>query len=103
MKKLPLLFITLLILFSCEKDDGFTPVCDTPTNVASNSITRNSAIITWDNSNDSGTYTIEYGISGFVLGSGTTITETNSTTQLTVYQQTQHTMFTFRRYVVQII
>ncbi|BAO74881.1 fibronectin type III domain-containing protein [Winogradskyella sp. PG-2] len=86
MKKLTILFVFAFILHACDKDDSFTPVCDIVTNVAANSITRNSAIITWNNTDDSASYTLEYGISGFVLGSGVIVSETNLSTQLTALQ-----------------
>ena len=52
--------------------------CAAPTNVTTANITTTSANITWDGT--SGTlYTVEYGISGFTLGSGTIeYTSTNS-------------------------
>lgn len=86
MLKKTCLLLLVSIIFSCNNDDGLVAVCDTPTNITSNSITHNSAIITWETANASAEYSLEYGISGFVLGSGTTISESTTTTELTELQ-----------------
>lgn len=83
MKKLTILLIVTLTVFSCEKDDELLiPVCDIVTNISANSITNNSAIITWDTDNTSASYILEYGVSGFTLGNGTTVSESNTATIL---------------------
>ncbi len=82
MKKLTTLLMLALIALSCEKDDTIVAVCDTVANVSSNSITNNSAIIIWEASNASASYTLEYGVSGFALGSGTTVSESDTDAEL---------------------
>ena len=82
LKKACLLVLFVSIVFSCNNDDDIIPVCDIVTNISSNSITNNSAIITWETISTSATYTIEYGISGFTLGSGTTVSESDTDAEL---------------------
>ena len=84
MKKLFILCLTVLTVFSCSDDsDDLIAVCDSATNISSNTITSNSAVITWNAVDASVEYTIEYGISGFALGSGTTISESDTDAELT--------------------
>lgn len=84
MKKIYILLVTAFLIFSCNNDaDDLIPVCNVATNVSSNSITANSAMITWNSDNASASYTLEYGVSGFVLGSGTTLSESDTTSELT--------------------
>ncbi|RED43302.1 putative repeat protein (TIGR03806 family) [Winogradskyella eximia] len=84
MKKLFILCLTVLTVFSCSDDsDDLIAVCDSTTNISSNTITSNSAVITWNAVDASVEYTIEYGISGFALGSGTTISESDTDAELT--------------------
>ena len=84
MKKLFILCLTVLTVFSCSDDsDDLIAVCDSATNISSNTITSNSAIITWNAVDASIEYIIEYGISGFALGSGTTISESDTDAELT--------------------
>ncbi|MCX7547592.1 hypothetical protein OS188_06455 [Xanthomarina sp. F1114] len=72
-----LFFLSIfLFVFSCSKDstddsnDSIT--CHFPINISVGTITTNSAIINWIG-NNSNSYEIEYGISGFTRGQGTTI------------------------------
>ena len=84
MKKIYILLVTAFLIFSCNNDaDDLIPVCNVATNVSSNSIIANSAMITWNSDNASASYTLEYGVSGFVLGSGTTLSESDTTSELT--------------------
>ena len=84
MKKIFILCLTVLTVFSCSDDsDDLIAVCDSATNISSNTITSNSAIITWNAVDASIEYIIEYGISGFALGSGTTISESDTDAELT--------------------
>ena len=84
MKKIYILLVTAFLIFSCNNDaDDLIPVCNVATNVSSNSITANSAMISWNSDNASASYTLEYGVSGFVLGSGTTLSESDTTSELT--------------------
>ncbi|MEH6535446.1 MAG: hypothetical protein V7719_03565 [Psychroserpens sp.] len=81
-KKTCLLLLFVSVIFSCNNDDDLVAACDNVTNVSSNSITNNSATITWDASNATALYTLEYGVSGFALGSGTIISESDADAQL---------------------
>ncbi|WP_405573159.1 fibronectin type III domain-containing protein [Winogradskyella sp. Asnod2-B02-A] len=84
MKKLFILCFTLFTAFSCSDDaDDFIAVCDSVTNISSHTITSNSATITWNAVNASAEYSIEYGITGFTLGNGTTISEADTDLELT--------------------
>ena len=79
MLKKTYLFVLLAgLLFACDSDDDFVVACETVTNVTSTVVTNNSAIITWDPANVSALYTLEYGVSGFTIGTGTTISETDT-------------------------
>jgi len=86
LKKTCLLFLCLSLILSCSNDDDLIAACDNVTNVSSNSITNNSATITWNTSNTSALYTLEYGVSGFALGSGTTVSESDTDAQLTALE-----------------
>lgn len=83
MKKLSLLFAFTVILFSCNNDDDdLVAACDKATNISAANITTTSATIAWDDPNNAGSYFIEYGVSGFALGSGTTLIENATTVDL---------------------
>lgn len=83
LKKICLLLTFTCVIFSCNNDDeNLVPVCDTATNVSSNSITSNSATIIWETANSSASYTVEYGISGFSIASGTSISTSVTNIQL---------------------
>jgi hypothetical protein len=77
MKKLIWLVLVSLFVVSCGSDDSESnPPCDLPI-VDIQSVDRESAIINWLQENGS-TATLEYGVSGFSLGSGTQISSTQS-------------------------
>ncbi|CAM4352211.1 fibronectin type III domain-containing protein [Flavobacterium terrigena] len=61
-----------------------TPICKEPVNLQNEKITYNSAVVKWENYNNinTGEWEIQYGISGFTIGSGTTITTTTNPTTL---------------------
>jgi uncharacterized repeat protein (TIGR03806 family) len=83
MKKLTTLLIIAILVYSCkDDDDNFVAACDEVTNVSSNSITSNSATILWEISEATASYTLEYGVTGFSLGSGTTATVSGSQADL---------------------
>ncbi len=82
MKKLSFLFVFTFLIFACNNDDDTVDACDKATNIQVNTITTTSATITWSDSNAAGSYFLEYGESGFAIGSGTTVIETNTTTDL---------------------
>jgi hypothetical protein len=62
-----------------------TPICKEPVNLQNEKITYNSAVVKWENYNNinTGEWEIQYGISGFTIGSGTTITTITDPTTLT--------------------
>ena len=82
MKKLGLLFVFACLLLTCSKDDDTVDSCNKVSNVSANNITTTSATISWNNGNAPGSYIIEYGVSGFARGSGTSISETENSTNL---------------------
>lgn len=83
LKKTYLLVLFASALFSCNNDDDLVAACDSVTNVLSNSITNNSATITWTDTNNTGSYLIEYGVSGFALGSGTSVSDVDTSLEIT--------------------
>ncbi|WP_417289845.1 fibronectin type III domain-containing protein [Corallibacter sp.] len=86
MKKILFPIVLLLLIISCSKDDEggiiTIPTCNTPENIQVSDITSDSAIISWEATNTSASYTIEYGVSGFSQGNGTSITNSNTTITL---------------------
>ncbi|WP_250434566.1 fibronectin type III domain-containing protein [Hanstruepera flava] len=82
MKNLFFIALAALFVFSCSNDDDvIVAQCGKPQNVLANNITFNSATIDWDNNNAS-SYTIEYGVSGFTLGTGTSADVSNNSADL---------------------
>lgn len=74
MKNLLPFILSVFIVVSCKKDDDVTvPICSEPTNIQATSITQNTAVLTWDDANASATFVIEYGLSGFSIGTGTIV------------------------------
>ena len=73
MKKLFLLVLTLAFFTSCEDDDNNIVVaqCEDPFELRVFDITNSTARLEWQNSNTSDDVKVEYGVSGFELGSGT--------------------------------
>ena len=75
-KLLPFILIVLLVM-SCKNDDDATVAqCSDPTNLNVDDLTLNSATISWTDANNAASFRVEYGLSGFNPGSGTT-TEIN--------------------------
>lgn len=73
----------MLTLTSCAKDeDDMIPQCAIPNNLTETDITFESAILSWSDLNESESFTIEYGLSGFEQGTGTTSDITESTIML---------------------
>ena len=77
-KSIYLLALTFLFISCSDNDDVIVEQCGQPQNVTVNNITFDSASVTWDNNNAT-SYTLEYGLSGFTLGSGTSENVTNNT------------------------
>lgn len=87
MKKLLPFIFCVFILVSCKKDDDVTvAVCSEPSNTQATTITLNSANLSWDDANASATYVVEYGISGFSLGTGTTANTSTPSVTLSALQ-----------------
>ena len=84
MKKVVYTLLFALTLVSCfnDADDEFIAQCTTPTNIQFSNTTHESVTITWEDSNTSATYNLEYGVSGFTLGLGQTIETTEATASL---------------------
>ena len=82
MKKLSFLFVFAFAIFSCNNDDDLIATCDKATDISATNITTTTATITWNDPNNAGSYFVEYGVSGFALGSGTTLIESGTTADL---------------------
>ncbi|WP_452228000.1 MULTISPECIES: fibronectin type III domain-containing protein [unclassified Lacinutrix] len=84
MKKVIFTLLFAFTLVSCfnDLDDDFIAQCTAPTNIQVSNTTHESATITWEDSNTSATYTLEYGVSGFILGLGETLQATETTATL---------------------
>ena len=74
--KLSRLCIALsLLLFACNNDDDiFVEQCAIPTNLTESNITYNSVTLNWEDSNEAPSFRIQYGLSGFTIGSGNSFT-----------------------------
>ncbi|MFD2552574.1 fibronectin type III domain-containing protein [Bizionia sediminis] len=79
MKSTSLFLLMCLVLMACSKDDETVTVqqCSKPTNGTAINISDTSAQITWNDSNGVSNFTLEYGPTGFSLGSGTIVNSTN--------------------------
>jgi len=84
MKKVISTLLFTLVLVSCfnDADDEFTPQCSEPTNIQFLNTTNESTSISWENSNTVATYSVEYGLSGFVMGTGDIIATTDASITL---------------------
>lgn len=80
MKKIIPLICLLLLIISCKNDDDVTIArCTEPESIEISEISFNNALISWESTNETASYTIEYGLSGFLPGTGTQVqSETNS-------------------------
>jgi len=75
MKRILLLVFILTCFASCENDsDDVIILCETPSGLTASEITHNSVVLSWANTNEIKTVTIEYGLNGFQAGSGTSVT-----------------------------
>ncbi len=98
MKKFNLLAFLVLLIVSCQKDDAvFVPQCEIPENLSAININYNSATLTWEGNlsgaSETSSFVIEYGLSGFVLGTGTTVNATVET--LTLFNLLPNTAYDF--------
>jgi uncharacterized repeat protein (TIGR03806 family) len=75
MKTLRLCIALSLLLFACNNDDDtFIEQCATPTNLSESNLTHNSVTLNWEDANEAPSFRVQYGPSGFPLGSGSTFT-----------------------------
>ena len=81
-----------LLVASCNEDsDDTVAICETPTNVNISNISFDTASISWQNENDTSSFIIEYGESGFSVGTG--ITAASEATTLTLTDLTPDTNY----------
>jgi len=81
MKKLNLIAILAILTFSCNDDDdsnttNLTYDCEAPIQLSASNTTHNATTLNWVDNNDfpydnTATFMVEYGESGFSLGTGT--------------------------------
>ncbi|WP_264521790.1 fibronectin type III domain-containing protein [Flavobacterium sp. N1994] len=95
MNKIKLLgaFFLILMAFtftSCENEPVDAALnlndfgtCATPTSLLASPFNNNTVTLSWIPGNEETSWTIEYGIVGFVLGSGTSVTTSNTTIIIT--------------------
>lgn len=80
-----LVAVLCLLLTACSDDSGgddtVAATCATPTTLATAQITETSVTVSWS-ATGQGTFTVEYGPSGFTQGTGTSVT--SSTTSITI-------------------
>jgi len=86
MKNLHLTIIIFVIasIFSCSNDDDEQEIssCGVPENITSTNITIDAALISWTEDDNQISVEIEYGLTGFVIGSGTTINSSGNSVLL---------------------
>lgn len=82
MKKLLPCICALLLVMSCKKDDVIVPQCTEATNIQATNITFNSVSLSWTDANASASFTIEYGVSGFLPGTGSLVNSTTTNIDL---------------------
>jgi len=76
MKRIFLAAFIAASFFSCQDDDDNNITiaqCQQPSELRTFDITHTSALLKWQNPNNSTNVTVEYGIAGFEVGTGTTI------------------------------
>lgn len=84
MKKIILFLCLIALSYSCQKDDDtMEPQCNLATNITSDNATSNTVTILWDHDTAASNFTLEYGISGFSQGVGTSIQINEASTVLT--------------------
>ncbi|NNC95172.1 MAG: fibronectin type III domain-containing protein [Chitinophagales bacterium] len=77
MKKILLLALVTMAMFSCKKDDDVNNDCFEPLSISVDQINPESALIVWD-PGDETAFEIEYGLTGFSTGTGT-VAQTSQT------------------------
>jgi uncharacterized repeat protein (TIGR03806 family) len=105
-----LVLALVFALFSCssnDDDNNTVDACLEVTDILIKNITTTTATISWQDPNDVGVYNIEYGISGFTLGTGTVLNSASTTVDLSglvpettydVYIQVVCTLFSSSMY-----
>ena len=81
MKKLACILVVFMLIVACSKSEDDTPMvaqCEVPTALQTVTIGSNEVTISWNDTNVDETFNLEYGLSGFVQGSGTIVTSTES-------------------------
>ena len=83
MKRLLLLILMATTFHACQNDDNSVViVCDIPNTISLNASSNNSATISWQDDNIDAAYTVEYGLSGFSLGTGMQIDVSSNEVEL---------------------
>jgi hypothetical protein len=77
MKKILLLAMVTLAVFSCKKDDDVNNDCFEPLSISVDQLNPESALIVWDPGEETA-FEIEYGLTGFSVGTGT-VAQTSQT------------------------
>ncbi len=71
--------------------------CQSVTGVAVNNITATSAVVSWDDDSDESAYGVEYGVQGFVRGTGTMDTTSNTLYTINgLFGQTNYDVYVYR-------
>jgi uncharacterized repeat protein (TIGR03806 family) len=78
MKRILLIVLISIYFVSCVNDDDTIALCEIPSEISTTNITNNSATLNWTNINEVKEVTIEYGVSGFQIGTGTLVTASGS-------------------------
>jgi uncharacterized repeat protein (TIGR03806 family) len=79
-------FVCASLIVACNNDDDTVTSCNKVANISASNITTSSATISWNDVNAIGSYILEYGVSGYTLGNGTSISETETNTTLSGLQ-----------------
>lgn len=85
MKKLSFFFACIVLTFtSCKNDDDvMVPQCISPINLSETNLSFDTVTLNWDDLNDVDSFTVEYGLSGFEQGSGTSVETSVNTLTIT--------------------
>jgi len=80
MKKIVFIIVLSLTVFACTSDSPEAPVnfCQKPVGLEVYSITNTTVTLNWQSPVETSLYDLEYGPLGFTQGSGTTVTVTES-------------------------